>query len=509
LEDRRPDVVKSKSLSLFFFTLRPPVNPDAEMEFSVLGDSIKVSDIIQAMWVSKDNGYASFIQPKYITDCTCESTAERAEGVVTFKHNLFAGRIPFVAKATKDGWIITEFRLPQYKTRVVRGKDGVWSQEALPGMQPEPEKKDPAKQKPAKEKDEETATDWGKEVDGLQLGLALVPADKIVYRPGEEIKFDGRVRNVSKEPITISYGRPESEPEITDARGEKVWAAMPPMFGIVIPTEKVLRPDESFLLFERKIVVEIIRQRKVDPEANVSIPTIRVPAGKYKIVFSEFVQTKLILSTGSVDIELKDKIDNEPPEKKVAFTAWGKEVGGLQAGLGFKPGEKRAYSTGEPVKFVVRVRNVGKEEVKFHYCRETYFENPRAVTDSKGKQISLELDRATGFAALVPVTLAPGKEIEVGERELELKPTLYRTGKYSVQFEQLETPENDMALSKLASGMLELEVTEPEQVPEKKEEVPSLWGKEFGGLPSWFSDFKVLAGSPGSLAERSAARKLW
>ena len=85
------------------------------------------------MWISKDKGYASFIQPKYITDCTCKSTAKRAEGVVTFKSDLFAGRIPFVAQATKDGWVITEFRLPQCKTRVVRGKDGVWSQEALKG----------------------------------------------------------------------------------------------------------------------------------------------------------------------------------------------------------------------------------------------------------------------------------------------------------------------------------------------------------------------------------------
>ena len=131
-EDPRPDVVKSKSLSLVLFALRPPKNPDADKEFRVLGDGpIRVSDITQAMWISKGKGYASFIQPKYITECSCESTAERAEGVVTFKSDLFAGRIPFVAQATKDGWVITEFRLPQHKTKVVRGKDGVWSQEAL------------------------------------------------------------------------------------------------------------------------------------------------------------------------------------------------------------------------------------------------------------------------------------------------------------------------------------------------------------------------------------------
>lgn len=134
-ENPRPDVVKSKSLSLVLLTLRPTKTPDAakDKEFRFLGDTINPSDIARAMWRSKDEGYASFIQPKYITDCTCESTAERAEGIVTFKHDLFTGRIPFVAQATKDGWIITEFRLPQYKTKVVRDKDGVWSQEDLKG----------------------------------------------------------------------------------------------------------------------------------------------------------------------------------------------------------------------------------------------------------------------------------------------------------------------------------------------------------------------------------------
>jgi len=49
----------------------------------------------------------------------------------TVKSDLFAGRIPFVAQATRDGWVITEFRLPHYKTKVVRGKNGVWEQQEL------------------------------------------------------------------------------------------------------------------------------------------------------------------------------------------------------------------------------------------------------------------------------------------------------------------------------------------------------------------------------------------
>jgi hypothetical protein len=134
-KEPRPETVESKSLSLVLLTLKPPVkkNPAADKEFRVLGEAIRVSDVFDAMWISKDKGYASFIQPEYMTDCTCNSTAERAEGVVTFESDRFAGRIPFVAQATRDGWVITEFRLPKYKTKVVRGKDGVWKQEALTG----------------------------------------------------------------------------------------------------------------------------------------------------------------------------------------------------------------------------------------------------------------------------------------------------------------------------------------------------------------------------------------
>ncbi len=128
----RPETVRSKSLSLVLLTLKPPgKNPDAHKEFRILGEGLKVSEILEAMWISKDKGYASFIQPKYITDCICQSNAERAEGIVTFQSDLFAGHIPFVAQVTKEGWIITEFQLRQYKIRVVRSKDGIWSQEAL------------------------------------------------------------------------------------------------------------------------------------------------------------------------------------------------------------------------------------------------------------------------------------------------------------------------------------------------------------------------------------------
>jgi hypothetical protein len=81
----------------------------------------------------------------------------------------------------------------------------------------------------------------------------------------------------------------------------------------------------------------------------------------------------------------------EQKQEKEGFTAWGKEVGGLQAGLGFRPGEKRAYSHGETVKVVLRVRNVGKEAVDFKYQGAFLRENPPKITDADGNGAAQQL----------------------------------------------------------------------------------------------------------------------
>src|SRR5262245_57377941 len=71
------------------------------------------------------------------------------------------------------------------------------------------------------------------------------------------------------------------------------------------------------------------------------------------------------------------------PEEE-AFTAWGNEVGGLQAGLGFRAGEKRAYRFGEGVMIVARIRNLTKEEIEFQHIGAFFVENAPKVLDPKG-----------------------------------------------------------------------------------------------------------------------------
>jgi RNA polymerase sigma factor (sigma-70 family) len=179
---------------------------------------------------------------------------------------------------------------------------------------------------------------------------------------------------------------------------------------------------------------------------------------------------------------------------KAAFTAWGKEVGGLQAGLGFRPGERRAYHHGETVTLAVRVRNVGKETVKFEYVRQFLDENLPTVTNADGKAVEQHRLAMLGFHVPTEVTLEPGKEIELESRgplRYELRPangggepttkarTLFvGTGKVSIQYQRVLGNSSagrirlDPALSKLATGKLELEIRpappEPPAATEKK-----------------------------------------
>src|SRR5262249_35111193 len=131
------------------------------------------------------------------------------------------------------------------------------------------------------------------------------------------------------------------------------------------------------------------------------------------------------LATGKLELDVKEakKMPEKPDPVEEAFTAWGKEVGGLQAGVGFRPGEHRVYHHGETVALVVRVRNVGKEGVTFQYVPRYLMENPPTVTDGDGKPVPLRGSYVSGiFHPSAEVTLAPGTEVELYEWKAELRP---------------------------------------------------------------------------------------
>jgi hypothetical protein len=178
---------------------------------------------------------------------------------------------------------------------------------------------------------------------------------------------------------------------------------------------------------------------------------------------------RTVMAQGDRPPAAEGKVKTPPKQEreKEELTAWGKEVGGLQAGLGFA-GAKRAYRPGEKVRLVVRVRNVGKEPVSFHYLRQ-FLQGTLAVTDGAGRPVTFD-SAVTTFGRPQPqlVNLAPGQEIDLHELMVALRPagesdgqgfaTLFGTGTFRIQYGRLAPDDIDPILSRLATGQLGIEI---------------------------------------------------
>ena len=252
---------------------------------------------------------------------------------------------------------------------------------------------------------------WGKEANGLQAGLYISNASDV--RIGGKVQMVVKLRNVSKETIKVSaWPLWMNYPGVVDARGDRVRTtrAPIPLFEI-IPQALTLKPGETVDVGRSDLLVAEPDQKVTVPDGVVDLCAIHVKPGMYKAGCIGFIQEHPTLATGTVEFEV------EPAE---SVTAWGKEVGGLQAGL--TVAENRAYHTGETVELVVRVRNVGKEPVKFQYIPKFFVENAPTVTNSDGMQVHFRYGfiELTAGHSKVDVSLAPGKEIQLGEVKLPM-----------------------------------------------------------------------------------------
>jgi len=178
----------------------------------------------------------------------------------------------------------------------------------------------------------------------------------------------------------------------------------------------------------------------------------------------------------------KEEGKRERPQK--GPTVWGKAVGGVQAGLGYLIVPKRPHAIGDTVTLSVRVRNVGNQDVKFSFFNVHFLTNPPTVRDGEGTLVIIRSERSGGVPALTEVKLEPGREIQLCQMNLELRPasekgkrqlwTLYGTGKFQLHYRDVSghmggvfERDPDPVLSKLATGKLELEI-KPDRPAEKK-----------------------------------------
>ncbi len=187
-----------------------------------------------------------------------------------------------------------------------------------------------------------------------------------------------------------------------------------------------------------------------------------------------------------VEKPVKQEAKQKQKQEEEPFTAWGEEQpGGVQVGLGYLPGEKRVYRTGESVTLVVRARSVGKQEVNLEYVRELWINFPPTITDGGGKKYAVPKVRINLPTFSTQVTLGAGKDTELYRMKLDLRPAgeaddkqvmkVFGTGKFQIQEEigligRAWVGQDRAAATdrNLPSGKLDLEVTDKPPVAEKK-----------------------------------------
>lgn len=353
------------------------------------------------------------------------------------------------------------------------------------------EVKEPEKQ-PQKKEEKDAFTAWGKEVGGLQAGLGFRRGERRAYHFGEGVKVVARIRNLTKEEIEFQHIWAffvENAPQVTDPRGKVVRLSRLSAEGEQQPRITKVPPDKEVELYEWDFDLDS------GWKTNHGV-------GKFTLQCEKFVGPSSgnpvhpnpkfdKLATGKLELEVKN------------LTAWGKEINGLQAGLGYRFGEQRTYALGEAVKIVIRVRNVGKEPVEFKRNGGFYIENPPTITSGDGKTLPHLKLAAEGRQLAYSTTIAPGKEVDIYEWSVHLRPegengneavTIHGTGKFTLQCERVVGPTTgnpvhpDPQFAKLATGKLDLEVADakpPAQAPEKPNQEKAaftVWGKEVGGL---------------------------
>lgn len=343
---------------------------------------------------------------------------------------------------------------------------------------------------------------WGKEAGGLQAGLGIHPNRRQTYRHGETVALFVRIRNVGNETVKFAYIRQfmdENSPAVTDAAGKSIEQPRAEVTGLLhVPVEVSLAPGQEIDL-ESRIHGKSPLKYELRPErggAATEESPLFVGRGKnslqYEQVFGDSsagrakVDAALRnLGTGKLELEITSDppADEKKPAQEKEVTAWGKEVGGLQAGLSIRP-RRQTYRHGETIALIIRIRNVGKETMKFEYLRQFLDEAPPTVRDAAGKPIPHGGLAVLGIHVPAPVTLEPGKEIVVESRMrgtsglmYELRPAgvggapttkewplFVGTGKISLQYERVLADSSsgriklDPALSNLSTGRLELEI---------------------------------------------------
>ncbi len=182
------------------------------------------------------------------------------------------------------------------------------------------------------------------------------------------------------------------------------------------------------------------------------------------------------LATGKLELEVKEAKKLPDKKEKEGFTAWGKEDGGLQAGLCFS--NANDIRIGGKAKAVVKLRNVSSEAI-FVSAWPLWLVGPPRIVDTQGKPV-----RTTTPPARVgikidpdPLILKPGQTVDLDKIDVIVNEVhqLVRAPEGLVDFFAIHVQPGKYKadcigflkeLPSLATGKLELEVKEAEKPPQ-------------------------------------------
>jgi RNA polymerase sigma factor (sigma-70 family) len=329
---------------------------------------------------------------------------------------------------------------------------------------------------------EETA--WGEVVDGLQVRIAYPPGPRRAYQVGDAVTFVVKVRNVGQASIPFYYyaGFPaDTNPAVEDPRGRPASLALPPR-AFYMPTVKhrTLAAGE-----EMEIGRPGLATAAAQPTRPPDKPTLVDGPGAYRVRYAgvawryDSADHPGRVSTGKLELALGAAGEAKSAPGPVDKAAWGKAVRGLQAGIEYLPGKKRAYRLGEAVPLRILLHNVGGKPLTLKYDDGFFVRHLPTVSDDRGRPVRLSppvfLD---GLWRHHERTLAPDEVFVLASVSLHLEPadgkatghaTLFAApGRYHLHYTGLPPFEHADRANQLSTGKLELEVqaaSEPAKAP--------------------------------------------
>jgi RNA polymerase sigma factor (sigma-70 family) len=187
-------------------------------------------------------------------------------------------------------------------------------------------------------------------------------------------------------------------------------------------------------------------------------------------------------------------------EVKGKVIAWGNEVDGLQAGIGFGLVGNRPYRIGETVELVIKLRNVSKTVRNYAFLGYPLFGRSPTVIDAKGNRIGVAMPpRAFYYVVTCEKTLKPGEEVVFGPVDRQLfsdnragvaldpadrrdqvgMPTLrVSPGKYTILYEGFLSSHPNLSTPSLQLDILEMKKdSDPRAKPDEKvvpQKIPSV-----------------------------------